>query len=274
VDPAGKEGAGGQHHRRRLEAQAGVGDRAAHDVAPVSIGVDEQVVDRRLEQREVGLRFHRAADEGAIQRAVGLAAGGAYRGALGRVEPAPLDAGGVGGTRHHPAERVDLAYQVALADAADRRVAAHRADRLDVVREQQGARAGARCRERGLGAGVAAADHDHVVTVEGIAHAQFAWMEGWAAFMPRAGACGDRAAGIIARRDRDGWHASCDGFPRTRCGKASGGAGWIGTGLAAHASGKPGAGCRGTSGPFLCAGFCVLARARRLAQPPSRDGGR
>ena len=45
---------------------------------------------------------------------------------------------------------------MALADAADGRVAAHRAHGLDVVGQQQRARAGARGRERRLGAGALA----------------------------------------------------------------------------------------------------------------------
>jgi hypothetical protein len=72
--------------------------------------------------------------------------------------------------RHGAAERIDFLDQVALADAADRRVAAHRADGFDVVGEQQGARTGARGRERGFGAGVATADHDYVEAIEGLGH--------------------------------------------------------------------------------------------------------
>ena len=51
---------------------------------------------------------------------------------------------------------------MALADAADGRVAAHLAQRLDGLREQQRARAHAGGRERGFGARVAAADDDYV----------------------------------------------------------------------------------------------------------------
>src|SRR5882762_3740760 len=51
---------------------------------------------------------------------------------------------------------------MALADAADRRIAAHLPQRLDVVREQQRLLAHARGSERGLGAGVATADHDYL----------------------------------------------------------------------------------------------------------------
>ena len=69
----------------------------------------------------------------------------------------------VGRERHRAAERVDLLDQMPLADAADRGIAAHLPQRLDVMREQQRAPPHARGRERRLGAGVAAADHDHVI---------------------------------------------------------------------------------------------------------------
>ena len=68
----------------------------------------------------------------------------------------------VRGPRHGAAERVDLLDQVALADAADGRVAAHLPERLDVVRQQQRAAPHARGGQRRFGAGMAAADHDHV----------------------------------------------------------------------------------------------------------------
>ena len=68
----------------------------------------------------------------------------------------------IGALRHHAAERIDLLDQVSLADAAYRRVAAHLPQRLDVVREQQRARAETRGGKRGFGAGMAATDHDHV----------------------------------------------------------------------------------------------------------------
>ena len=68
--------------------------------------------------------------------------------------------------RHHPTQGIDFPDQVPLADAADGRIAAHRTDRLDVVGQQQGPRAGPRRGQRGLGAGVAAADHDDVVSME------------------------------------------------------------------------------------------------------------
>jgi hypothetical protein len=61
------------------------------------------------------------------------------------------------------AERVDLLDQVALADAADGRVAGHLPQRLDALRHQQRACAHARRGQRGLGAGMAPADDDDIV---------------------------------------------------------------------------------------------------------------
>ena len=51
---------------------------------------------------------------------------------------------------------------MAFAYAADGRIAGHLPQRLDAVSEQQCAAAHAGRRQRGFGAGVAAADHDHV----------------------------------------------------------------------------------------------------------------
>ena len=64
--------------------------------------------------------------------------------------------------RHHAAERIDLLDEVTLADAADGGIAAHLAQRLDGLREQQRARTHARGRERGFGARVAATHDDYV----------------------------------------------------------------------------------------------------------------
>ncbi len=79
------------------------------------------------------------------------------------VQGAELNARLIGGARHRAAQGIDFLDQVALADAADGRVAAHLPQRLDIVREQQRAQAHARSRQRGFGAGMAAADHDDLV---------------------------------------------------------------------------------------------------------------
>ena len=85
-----------------------------------------------------------------------------------------MDAAVVRGDPHEAAQRVDLLHQVALADPPDGGVAAHLPEGLDALREEQGARAEARARERGLGAGVSAADHDGVEGL-GMAHGVDVW---------------------------------------------------------------------------------------------------
>ena len=56
-----------------------------------------------------------------------------------------------------------------LADTADRRIATECPERIQVVRQQQGLRARPRCGKRRLGAGMAAANNDHIET-GGIEH--------------------------------------------------------------------------------------------------------
>ena len=160
MDAPTKEGAGGQHHVRRVEVHAHGGTDTADSTA-----LQQQVVHRLLEQFEVRLRFDGTTNGGPIQVAIRLAARGAYRRTLARVQATPLDPGRVRCLRHHATERVDLAHQMALADATNGRVAAHLADGLDVVGQQQRARTRTCRGQCGLGAGVAATDHDHVIAV-------------------------------------------------------------------------------------------------------------
>ena len=73
-----------------------------------------------------------------IELPVRLGAGALDSRTLAAVEDAKLDAGLVGGARHHAIERVDLAHQVSLAKAADRRVAGHLADGRDTMGHERG----------------------------------------------------------------------------------------------------------------------------------------
>ncbi len=94
-----------------------------------------------LEHIEPRLRFDCSANGLAIQLAIRLRARGADGRPLAGIQRAELDAGGIGGARHDAAQGIDLANQVALADATDGGIAAHRTDSLDALREQQRARA-------------------------------------------------------------------------------------------------------------------------------------
>ena len=71
----------------------------------------------------------------------------------------------VGDLAHQAVEGVDLADQMPLAEPADGRIAGHLADGGEAVGDQRRARAHAGRSRRSLAAGMAAADHDHVVGV-------------------------------------------------------------------------------------------------------------
>ena len=73
-----------------------------------------------------------------------------------------MNAALIGGQGHGAAHGIDLLDQMALADAADGRVAAHLTERLDVVRQQQSLATHAGAGQGGLGASMATANHDDV----------------------------------------------------------------------------------------------------------------
>ena len=162
VDQPAQEGAGGEHGGAAGEAAAvrqGDGrDAVAGDVEAESLALDE---------REVRLRRQGPLHGGAVEGAVRLGAGAAHGRALAAVQDAELDAAGVGHPGHDAVEGVDLADEVALAEAADGGVAGQGADRGEALGDERRAGAGAGRRRRGFAAGVAAADHDDV---EGLGH--------------------------------------------------------------------------------------------------------
>ena len=159
VDLAVEERADREDDGLGRDPHAGLRDDAAHARA-----VEQQPVDVLLQQREIRLGVEQLADRALVERAIGLRARRAHGRALAAVQGAEMDAGAIDRARHRAAERVDLLRQVPLADAADGRVAAHLPQRLEVLRQQQRAHAHAGRGERGLGAGVAAADDDATVT--------------------------------------------------------------------------------------------------------------
>ena len=163
VDQSGQERSRRQHDRVGLEGHAHLRDHAGYAGAGAAV-VDREVVDRLLEQREVRLVLEPAADRGLVEDPVRLRARRPHGRPLARIERAKLDPGFVRRDRHRAAERVDLLDEMPFADAADRRVARHLPERLDVVRQQERPAAHPRAGERSLGPGVAAADHNDLVS--------------------------------------------------------------------------------------------------------------
>ena len=157
MDAAVEKGAGRQHDGAGSKLQAQLGHRTDHPVT-----FQHQVVHRLLKQPQVLLVLQSATNRRAVQHAVSLRTRSPNCRPLAAVKNAELDTRFVGGSGHRAAQRVDLLDQVALANATDRRVAAHLAQRLDVVRQQQRFAPHARRGQRRFGAGVPAPDDDHI----------------------------------------------------------------------------------------------------------------
>ncbi len=156
VNQPRQEGPGRQDDRVGLELNADLRNHPGDTVA-----VDQQILDRLLEEREPRSSFEPSPDRPAIEHTVSLRPGRTNRRALAGVENPELDPRLVGGERHCPAERIDLLDQMPLADPPDRRIAGHLAKRFDAVRQQQRAAPRARRHQSGLGAGMASSDNDH-----------------------------------------------------------------------------------------------------------------
>ena len=157
MDEPGKKGPGCQHYRAAGEAHPELSHHSGHSVAR-----QYQVVHRLLKQGEIGLVLQPRANRVLVQQAVGLGASRADSRSFRGIEHTELDPSFIGGDRHGSAQGVDFLDHVPLADAADGGVTRHLAERFDAVRQEKRLAASASGGERGLGAGMAAADYDHV----------------------------------------------------------------------------------------------------------------
>ena len=99
---------------------------------------------------------------GRVKLPVGLRARAAHGRSFAAVEQPKLNAGGVSDAAHKAIERIDLAHQMTLAEAADRRIAGHGADASEALRDERGAGAHARRGRSGFAAGVPAANHNDI----------------------------------------------------------------------------------------------------------------
>ena len=95
--------------------------------------------------------------------AVALCAGTPHRRSLAPVQHPELDSRAVRYNPHLPAEGIDLADDLPLGNAPDRRVATHLRDFVHIHRYKQRARAEVGCRRRRFTSGVSCADYYYVV---------------------------------------------------------------------------------------------------------------
>ena len=123
----------------------------------------------RLLDLEIGLRLQHLAHLQPVGLLVALRPRRPYGRAARSVQQAELNADRVGDLAHDAAERVDFAHQMSLGDAADRRVAGHLRNQVDVERVERGLQAHARRGHRGLASRMAGAD-DHYIELFGELH--------------------------------------------------------------------------------------------------------
>ena len=169
MDSSIEEGASRQHDRWRPKDHTGLGSNARHAIAR-----HQNVVNRLGEEHQIGLVLQAGSDRLAIEHPISLGPCGPNRGALGGVENSKLNARLIGGNGHGPTQGIDLFHQVTLANAADRRIAGHLAERLQGVGHKQRCSAGAGRGQGGLRAGMAAT-HDNHIKLLRIIHFALGW---------------------------------------------------------------------------------------------------
>ena len=105
-----------------------------HDTADFALFNDE-VFDPLLKQVEIWLRLERRTHGLAIESTISLRTRRAHGRTFARIQGAKMNTGIVCSAGHDAIQRIDLAGQMALANATDCRVAAHLADRLQILRQ-------------------------------------------------------------------------------------------------------------------------------------------
>ena len=158
MNPTAQKRTGGQHHSPCLVAPAIRGLHARHPLTR-----DEQPRHRSLRKRDPRNRLQQRPHRATIQPAIALGARAPDRRTLGAVEHPELDPRAVGSPPHDPTQRVHLPRHRPLGYPANGRVARHLPDHLEILGQQQHPRASPGRKGASLGAGVAAADYNHVM---------------------------------------------------------------------------------------------------------------
>ena len=131
MDQAVQKRAGGDHHRAGRQPAA-VLEQHGGDPPIDHIEVVRLTLDHGQQPRRPDRLLHRRRIEAPIR----LSTRPAHGRTLAAVEHAELNAAEIGDPAHVAVERIDLADQMTLAQAADRRVARHRADRVEAMGDQ------------------------------------------------------------------------------------------------------------------------------------------
>jgi len=163
MDAAAQERTGGQNDRPAGDL-ASVLERQPDD-APVAARRRLRADLRRepLHDRETVLPFDGPTHPGGVQLAVGLRPRAANRRASAPVEQPELDPRRVDRPTHLPAQRVDLADEMAFAKSTDRGIARHPSNRRSLSGNQPNPTPHPSSSQRSLTTSMTSADHNEVV---------------------------------------------------------------------------------------------------------------
>ncbi len=127
-----------------------------------SICNHEQIGYQTLSETKVGCRLERAPHLDSIQSSISLRTRRLDRGPTRTIQQTELNAGAIDDARHDSAERIDFSNEMSFADSADRGIAGHLSDQIQVERQERSVRAQTRSGGRSFTAGMSGANHDHI----------------------------------------------------------------------------------------------------------------
>jgi hypothetical protein len=90
------------------------------------------------------------------------------------IQQPELYAGGIRDLTHHPAQRVDFAYEMALRNSADGRIAGHLRDQVDIHRDHRGPQTQTSARARSFTTSVSGSDHNHLIRLSHVIYSSVA----------------------------------------------------------------------------------------------------
>jgi len=122
----------------------------------------QQASNQTLAKAEVWGSFKGAPHLDAIKGTIRLCSRGAHRRATGSIQQAKLNSGSIDYSSHDPTERIYLANQMTLADSANRGIAGHLPDKIEVKSKQRRVGSKPGRRRSGFAAGVAGAYDYHI----------------------------------------------------------------------------------------------------------------
>ena len=165
----GQKGSGGQDHRRSKIVDTTFDSHAAYHRLVARLFFD-QIGNHFLPQFQIRLVLNRELDPVLVALLVRLSPWAVHGWTFANVQHAKLNAGRIDRLAHQATQRIDFANHVAFADPADRRIAAHLADGIQVRCDQRRLRAQPSCSGSGFGSRMTGSDNNDIVLVFNVFH--------------------------------------------------------------------------------------------------------